>query len=344
MQRSWIPLALLVALVPSVAAPGGRATKSARTGRQIAFVRQARTGPFRQQLFVMNADGSRQRQLTRSRGWIEGYAWSPRGDRLVFAKHVWGKGAQIYRINSDGTGLRRLTKAGLYGAGPSWSPNARTIAFTGWVPGKRRAHVYVMRPDGSDPRRLDRLPRYNGVDEATWSPDGRRLAFGGGAGLFAINADGSGQRRLGRRAGYFLAWSPDGTRIGFVKMPGGYDSIYVVGLDGAPERLVTRHAYTESDFGWRPDGRGIVYARERRGGVYSIDVNGTHDHRLTRNSVRQDLSVGGFSWSPNGRLLAYASDVTGRGDIYVMSPDGRNQQRLTTSSTIEGAPTWQPER
>ena len=93
------------------------------------------------------------------------------------------------------------------------------------------------------------------MTEAAWSPDDRRIAFAGTSGVFVINSDRSGQRRLGRRAGYFLEWSPDGMRLAFAtEAPGGSDSIRVVELEGALERLVTGHAYIGSGFGWRPDG------------------------------------------------------------------------------------------
>jgi TolB protein len=335
---------LASSLATTVPAAGDWKREHAGVAGRIAFIRSS---PFGSTLFVMNAEGSHQSQLTSGEGWITTHAWSPDGRRLVFARWTKPEGTDVYVVTADGTGLRRLTDGPLNQSDPAWSPDGRTIAYTrrGFVRGKNRGGLYLMKPDGSGKRRLDRLRAYNPAPSPAWSPDGRRIAFSGGGAVFVINADGSGQRRLTGGSGYFfLAWSPDGSRIAFVKMPGRYDSIYVVGLDGKPERRVTRHAYTESGFAWRPDGRGIIYARERRGGVYSINLDGSGDHRLTRNSLRQDLSAGGFSWSPDGHTIAYASDVTGHGDIYLMNPEGSRQRQLTDTPEIDGAPIWAPMR
>jgi len=50
--------------------------------------------------------------------------------------------------------------------------------------------------------------------EPTWSPDGSKIAFVRKDGIYVMNADGSGQRRL-TDAGGGPAWSPDGSKIAF---------------------------------------------------------------------------------------------------------------------------------
>lgn len=100
----------------------------------------------------------------------------------------------------------------ILGAVPS--PDGRRLAFTA------ADRLYVMdRPDGT-PRRLTG----EGViaHDPTWSPDGRRIAYGGwqgqteGGHLYTVRADGRGQpRRLTQLTGLYEqpAWSPDGERI-----------------------------------------------------------------------------------------------------------------------------------
>jgi TolB protein len=49
------------------------------------------------------------------------------------------------------------------------------------------------------------------------------------------------------------------------------------------------------------------------------------------------------AWSPAGDFIAFASERTGSGDIYVMRSDGSGVRRLTKHPSYEGAPSWSPD-
>jgi len=70
-----------------------------------------------------------------------------------------------------------------------------------------------------------------------------------------------------------------------------------------------------------------------------INVDGTHDRRLTSNP-RRDLLAGGSSWSPDRQQIAYASDRSGNGDIYVVNARWGNQQQLRDGLEVDGSPRW----
>ena len=66
-------------------------------GRKLAFTSE-RDGNW--EIYVMNADGSGQRNLTRTTALDVGAAWSPDGRRVVFVSKRGGKWA-IYSMNAD---------------------------------------------------------------------------------------------------------------------------------------------------------------------------------------------------------------------------------------------------
>jgi Tol biopolymer transport system component len=75
-------------------------------GRKLAFVSD-RDG--NSDVYVMNANGKGQRNLTRNRGYDADPAWSPNGRKIAFISNRDGHYG-VYVINADGSGQPRLTQ------------------------------------------------------------------------------------------------------------------------------------------------------------------------------------------------------------------------------------------
>ena len=105
-------------------------------------------------------------------------AWSPadvRGKRIAFTSLRDGN-PEIYLMDADGAHSMRLTKSQNVDWLPVWSPDGEYIAFLSSPDFESGVHndIFIVRPDGSGLRRLtnDGL-----VNQITWSPDSRRIAF-----------------------------------------------------------------------------------------------------------------------------------------------------------------------
>jgi TolB protein len=153
-------------------------------GRRIAFA-SVRAG-MAPTLWVMNADGSGQRQVSRISG--EYPTWSPDGGKLAFDRNTFGRsGWDIWLVSVDGSGAKPLVAWRGDEQGAAWSPDGKLIAFgsdRGVRLGLRR--IWLVRPDGSRSRRLTARPG----ERPAWSRDGAYLVFTGGA-LVLASRDGS---------------------------------------------------------------------------------------------------------------------------------------------------------
>ncbi len=186
-------------------------------------------------------------------------------------------------------------------------------------------------------RRVIRGP----VDEFTWSPDGRRIAYRGDDLTLSVATTSGVVTRLTADA-RAPAWSPDGHQIAFVTSvahvndQGEDEYVAVVRPDGSG-RARLQLAFT-AGVAWSPDSRRLAFAAPktglgvRRGSLLTMRTDGT-DLRVIVARTRFDAVVG--DWSPDGSRLAY-TDAAG---TWVVDGEGRH---LHLISPLEYA-SWSPD-
>jgi len=258
---------------------------------QIAFLSSRDNPEFVSDIYLMNIDGSGLSEITDSSGLIQGFTWSPDGQRLAFQSDRDGED-EIYVVNADGSGLLQLTdEEGFSARNPAWSPDGVHIAFTLGREADGTTYVARMRPDGSDVETLT-----EGGTPA-WSPDGTQIAFAVmDRGLFVMNADGTGIEQLtdSRAYGYdwFPAWSPDGSQILFGsnrQTPGdaATERPYVMNANGTNALPFADMAWGQPPYAWSPDGRRIAYVDDfffGLGTLYIMDADGTNRQPLMQDN------------------------------------------------------------
>ena len=255
-------------------------------GREIAFI-GSDDGPEEDatthELYVMNADGSDVRQLTKNNDIDADPSWSPDGDRIAFV-HAEDSGKHMRMslrvIDTDGTDERVLREEReplpVFLASPDWSPDGTRIAFSrtalteitaepDLMQSSAKRGVYVMTSDGSSVTSAH--PR--GAQPA-WSPDGKWLAFtsdvdefgetcfhgcGPSTEIYLGNREGLLRLTKSEAADRSPAWSPDGKEIVFSSdrsNPQGHElELYVISAGGGNARRLTHNKVWDLDPDWR---------------------------------------------------------------------------------------------
>jgi TolB protein len=268
------------------------------------------------------------------------------GDRGVFSTRIAyiTKQASRYQLlvaDADGNEPQSIVASNEPLLSPRWSPDGSRLAYVSFE--NKKPVVYVQSVDTGERRAVANFRGSN--SSPAWSPDGRRLAVtltkDGGSQVYMMNADGSNVTRVLTSPGIDTEamFTPDGQSLVFTSDRGGTPQIYRAQLlTGQVERLTFDGSYNVSPRPL-PDGKGMVFVRRDRGRFHiaSLDNATRQVQVLTSGPGDESPSV-----APNGKLVIYASEGSGRGILAAVSIDGRVKQRLVAPASDVREPAWGP--
>lgn len=297
---------------------------------RIVFVSERTGSP---QIWLMNADGSGQVQLTQQ-GDNRGPQWSPDNREILFETNrdgVWG----TYTMNADGTGQRPLERTGqCVSAGYSWRGR---LSYACLVDDNWELFVESERITNNDTD--DRLYAWSPLDdriifEARREGDSYRV-------LMRVHASGDGLVGL-TDSGYLswnVTWSPDAARLAFASNRDGNARVFTMLTDGTGwQALTPRNRWSQLP-AWSPDGRWISFVSSDTDEVWSlyrIDTNGDRQILLSRYAHPGQLPA----WSHDSVRLAFSGNADGDFEIYVVNHDGTELIQLTSNRSDDHSPQW----
>ena len=258
-------------------------------GTQIAFatdLSSAEKGkPQQVDIFLMNADGGRQQNLTEHPALDVDPSWSPDGKFIAFASGRDG-GLDIYTIEIKTRKVRRLTH-NTYSINPQWSPNGKYIVYEHILPGRGR-HIFFMNSDGSHERQLLRKLRHPQFGDTTifsfnpqWAPDSEHV-------LYKESEFRSG---VGRKANTVIVVDKHGRTPKILKIPQKWKVDAVC---------------------WTDNGEAVLFAAVPNGLTNGIDIFDIYKYRLSNgqitNLTHHPSDNWGMDWTPHNSLSVSASE------------------------------------
>ena len=240
------------------------------------------------EIYVMNADGTGQTNLTNNPATDSMPAWSADGSKIAFSSDRDGT-IDLYIMNADGTGVTRVTNDAATDYFAAWSPDGSRIAFARFV---NNYDIWTVNVDGTGLVNLTNHPAEDA--EPAWSPDGSKIAFRTSRGtffdneIFVMNPDGTGLVNLTTDPGWDGSpdWSPDGSKLLFGSTRTGTVEVWVMNADGTAPMALTATPLGDGTPAWSPDGTRIVFQsfRDFNDEIYVMNADGTNQVRLTNNA------------------------------------------------------------
>ncbi|MGA2735897.1 MAG: translocation protein TolB [Bryobacteraceae bacterium] len=257
-------------------------------GTKIYFVSN-RTG--HKEIWVMDPDGSNQRQISHFNSLSIEPAASPDGTKVAFTSFARGNPAIFILSTDTGRRLPFYNQVASMNATPDFTPDGKQLLYASTASGW--AQIYSANIDGSNLRRISNT-RALEVEPKVNPKSGTDIAFVSGRSgpqqIYRMNMDGTDVQRLTNGEGEASnpCWHPNGQILAF--------------------------AWT----------RGFATGNFN---IFVMDVASRNYNQLTYGAGRNENPT----WAPDGRRLAFMSTRTGTEQIWTMLADGTQLKQLTTA-------------
>jgi len=228
---------------------------------------------------------------------------------------------------------------------------------------------------------IDELISLKRVTSAELSPDGKLAAYTVRetnweqntyeTSIWLADVQSGSRWRLtgGKKSSTAPAWSPDGSHIAFASDRSDKRQLYLINPKGGEAEQLTTLEESPGSFAWSPDGSTIAFTasdprpdaakeREKQYGEFDVieaDYRMTHLYlldvatRKIRRLTSGPFTVGRFSWSPDGKEIAFDHRINsanangGSADISVVSVADGSLRHLVTQDGPDGNPVWSPD-
>jgi len=265
-------------------------------GTKIVFVSN-RTGSKNKEIWMMDWDGSNQRQVTQFKSLSIMPAISPDSSKIAFTSFVRGNpGIFLFSVDP----VRQLpfyNQVASLNETPDFTPDGKQIVYSSSASGW--AQIYIANLDGSNLRRIS-SSRAIEVEPKINPKTGAEMVFVSGRSgpqqIYRMNMDGADVERLtsGEGEASNPSWNPDGQHIAFSWTQGyatGGFNIFVMDVATKTYTQLTHSEGRNENPSWAPDGVHIVFMSTRTGSpqIWSMLANGTQVKQLTTQ---------GSNWTP----------------------------------------------
>jgi len=243
--------------------------------------------------------------------------------------------------DTDGFNAQTILESDQPLMSPSWSPTGQSLAYVSFE--NNRPEVYVQHLASAKRSKISGFEGINGAP--SWSPNGKMLALvlskDGNPDIYTLNTTTKRLTRLTRNRAIDTepVWSNKGRSIIFTSDRSGTPQLYqVTATGGKPKRITFEGSYNAAA-SISPDGKYITMVHGERGQfkIAQLELETGNLTVLTDGALDESPS-----FSPNGKMVLYASMRGENGVLFAVSVDGRSKHKLSDQTGDLREPVWGP--
>lgn len=294
------------------------------------------------EIWTMNVDGTRPRQITNAAGSSSGPRWSPDGKKIAY-----NHGGQIWTMDADGDDKEQITKISTGAGGPVWSRDGRMLAFS--------SEVYPECPtdacNKAEDERVENSKVKAHVTERLlfkhWNEwrDRKRTH------VFVVPSNGGDARDVtpgdydsppyGASSGVDYTFSPDGSSIVFLRNPDKVEAIstnsdvYIAPLNGGSPRNITAgmNGYDASPT-YTPDGKYLLFRSQPRAAFeadrWRIMRYNPANGEIVELTTGFDQQVSEMAVTSDSKTIYFTAGERGREPIFSVPVEPNFRLRIAT--------------
>jgi len=207
--------------------------------------------------------------------------------------------------------------------------------------------ICIMNADGTGWRRLtteDSIRHFY----PSLSPDGKRVLYAAFREenvyeIYSYELADNTVNRLTNRNGVLTApeYSPDGQSITFTRWAPNSDKYQIMTMERNGHDIHNIPRVEGWDPTWSPNGKQILFASDRNGGVqlFTVRVDGKNLQQISNLPAMRGRS----DWSPDGRYIVTYSGEAWHRELYIMNADGSDAHQLTPPGGNSQGPSFSPD-
>ena len=268
---------------------------------------------YRSNLWIVDVEGKRVRELTHGDWQDSSPVWSPDGEKIAFISDRDGT-SQLHVMWFETREVAQLTHLERTPGSLRWSPDEKMLAFTSFIPDTKKP-LTVKLPKKPKGAKWAKPAVF--VDRLSWARDGRGPVPKGYSHIFIIDAELGGTPRQLTSGDYSHndpQWSADGKKIYFsaIRKPDaeylhGDSEIYSVDVEKLEIDTLTDRKGPDRGARISPDGKWIAYTgyddknyTRHLSNLYLMDINGAKKRLLATDFPNSPSNI---TWAENGSGL-----------------------------------------